>query len=421
MKLFLRVHFINSDFFLNSAYLIANTIINSALGYLFWYILSSQSDAANIGIGSAISSISMLISSLANLGFGYGVIRFIPLLPNDSEKVLNSTLTICGLTSILFSLVFLSGTNHWAPNLDFIIHNIYYILAFVFFNTYFTFSILLDQMLVAGRSGRHVLYKNVIINFFKLLIPYLFVDNFSGINIFLSIGFSSLIGVFICWVFFMPQIFKSYVPRPLLSVKILKLMINYSLGNYIATIMTFAPGFIYPLMVLNYAGPEISAYFYIAWMTTMFLSIIPNGISLSFLVEGSHDEHTVSKNCRNALILSILIAIPGSTAVIFLGKHILNLFGPNYSQQGMQVVPYLAIAIIPQCINSIYQSLNQIRKKIDLVMLQASVTSLIAIFMGWILLRIYGPQGIGMAYALAHFLVSIVVIFPLFKILRAPS
>ena len=73
-----------------------------------------------------------------------------------------------------------------------------------------------------------------------------------------------------------------------------------------------APNLILPIMVLNVLGAEQAAYYYIAYAIAALLFIIPNAISMSLFVEGSHGEalkRTVVKSL--VTIFSLLFPAAG--------------------------------------------------------------------------------------------------------------
>ena len=91
-----------------------------------------------------------------------------------------------------------------------------------------------------------------------------------------------------------------------------------------------APNLILPIMVLNVLGAEQAAYYYIAYAIAALLSMIPNAISTSLFVEGSHGEalkRTVVKSL--AIIFSLLV--PAAALV-------LEVVGAEYAAGGVTIL-----------------------------------------------------------------------------------
>jgi O-antigen/teichoic acid export membrane protein len=219
----------------------------------------------------------------------------------------------------------------------------------------------------------------------------------------------------------LPKTYKGYFPRPAVVKDIMQKVLPYSFANYVANLLNLSPQFIYPLMILNVLGPEYSAFFYITWMMTMVLSVIPNGISQSLLAEGSYDPEKLGRDGRKVLLLSLGISIPAVGSMLLLGGWLLHFFGPGYAQNGTAVMCYLALAVIPQCVNILYITVNQVKKQMHLIIAQTSFLAIVALGGGYWWLGYVGLPGVGMAYLTAHLLLSIVVIRPLWIALKEKS
>jgi O-antigen/teichoic acid export membrane protein len=407
-----------SSLYTNAFYLILNSAVTSLLGFVFWNIMARFFPPGEVGIGSALVAASMLLGALANLGLGAGLTRFLPEAGENRNRLLNASFTLSGIIAAGGSLFYLAGTDYWSPALVFVRGNILLLGFFVIFTAATALSALIDQALVAGRSARYVFWRNTVISLTKLPLPVLAFSQLNGYGIFAGTGAAVAAGVLLAWFMFLPSVYRGYRLRPAQAGYVVKQMLPYSLGNYMANLLNSTPGLIYPLLVLNLLGPEMSAYFYIAWMMTMVLAVIPSGMAQSLFAEGSHDQHELAPNGRRALVLALLLSLPAVGAMALLGGWLLHFFGPGYAENGAVTMRYLALAVIPQCVNVLYMTVNQVKKKVHLVVVQTGVLSAISLGAGYWLLGKFGLNGTGMAYALAHFIVAAVVVWPLLRALR---
>jgi len=229
---------------------------------------------------------------------------------------------------------------------------------------------------------------------------------------------ASAAGIVLTVFLFLPSVYQGYHPRITCSPPLIKSILPYSFANYAANLFNGLPGFLYPLMVINVLGAEQSAYFYIAWMFSMVLAIIPSSFSQSLLAESAYDSANLGRNCLRALLLSLLVAVPAVAALMFLGGWFLSVFGREYSQNGVLVLRYLCISIIPMSVNIIFLTINQVRKRLSLIIIHMAALGTIALVLGYVLLRSYGLPGIGLAFTIAHLLVALVVTIPLVQVIR---
>lgn len=404
-----------STLYNNAFYLMLNHITNSILGFIFWNIMARYFSPEQVGIGSALVAASGLLAILANMGLGACLIRFIPDSGENAGNLINNSFTLVGLVAVLSTFGFLVNIKYLSPELSFINENLFLSIMFLIFTISTSLSTLTDNSLVAGRAAIYIFFKNIIISMIKLPLPIFVFASLNGFGIFAGSGAAFLIGTILAWLLFLPRIYIKYFPRLVLEKKIIQDMLPYSFANYISNLLTFAPQYIFPLMVLNVLGAKESAYLWIAWMMAMVLAIIPSGVAQALFAEGAHNQCTLSNNGRRALKLSLLFSIPAVGAMFLMGRWLLHFFGPGYADYGTVVARYLSLAIIPQCINIIYITINQVKKRLFLIVIQTGAIAFISLGLGWLLLNRIGLPGVGLAYILAHLIVAMVVILPLMR------
>ena len=115
----------------NAFYLMSANAMSAVFGFAFWVIAARFYPAEAVGLASAVIAAVGLLACLANLGFGYGLIRFLPDAGTKSNSLLNSSFTITILASMLVSLIFLGGLGFWSPALLFLHREPLLIAAFI--------------------------------------------------------------------------------------------------------------------------------------------------------------------------------------------------------------------------------------------------------------------------------------------------
>ncbi|SFG22606.1 Membrane protein involved in the export of O-antigen and teichoic acid [Desulfotomaculum arcticum] len=411
----------NSSLYNNAFYLMLNTLSTSLLGFVFWNVMTRFFVPTQVGIGSALVSASSLVGILTGLGLRIGLIRFVPEIRERAVLLINASFTLVGLVSLIGAITYLAGIKYWSPALEFVRENIVFLLLFMFFTVVNALSVLIDGSLIAGRDAKYVFWKNTITSILKMPLPILIFAHLKGFGIFAGVGTGIAVGVFIAWLFFLPKVYKGYFPRPAIAKDIMQKVLPYSFANYTANLLNLSPKYIYPLMVLNILGPENSAYFYIAWMMSMVLSIIPSGISQSLLAEGSHNPKKMGRDGRKVLLLSLGMSIPAVVSMMLFGGWLLHFFGPGYAENGTTVMRYLVLAMIPQCINTLFITINQVKKQTYLIIAQTSFLAIVSLGVAYWLLGRVGLPGIGIAYLTAHMFLSLVIIRPLWIALKEKS
>lgn len=393
----------------NACYLIADTAAVSLLGFAFWVLVAKLYTPTEVGLASATIAAVILLARLSSLGFGYGLIRFLPGAGGRSNTLINSCFTIAGLTSLVVALVFVTGLGFWSPALVYIRQPIFS-TCFVFVTVMYTLFLLIDQTFIARRCAKYVLFKNATAGLLKLAVAVALVVLLSSFGIFASWGLAIFVVTAIALFQFLPRAQRGYVPIPTVCKKTVNNMIHFSLGNHIAELLWFAPLVLFPLMVINILGAETNAYFYIAWIIAQTLFTIPMAISYSLFAEGSHEEGLLWSNTIKSVKLCLLILIPAIVVLLVLGDELLLLFGRSYSESGAILLRILVLSTIPVTINFICLSVMRVKKNTKGVMLVSASIACLALSSGYILMTRIGLPGVGVGWLAAQTVVAITVV-----------
>ena len=399
---------LGTSLYSNAFYLIADTVTVSLLGFAFWALVARLYTAAEVGVASATVAATILLARLSGLGFGYGLIRFLPGAGERASPLINSCFTIAGLTSLVAALIFIAGLNLWSPALLYIRYPGFSIF-FVLLTVAFTLFLLIDQAFIARRRTKFVLFKNATAGMVRILVVVALAAFLGAFGIFASWGLAIFAALAVALFWFLPRVQQGYTPFPIVSREAVSDMFRFSLGNYVAELLWFAPLMLFPLMVVNNLGAEINAYFYIAWAISQMLFAIPMAVSYSLFAEGSYDEHLLRSNTLKSVKLCLLLLVPVIAILLALSDKLLLVFGSSYSENGAALLRVLAISTIPVGINYIGLSVMRVKKNTKGVMLVSASIACLALGSGYILMTNVGLFGIGVAWIATQTLVAIIV------------
>ena len=398
----------------NACYLIADTVVLSLLGVAFWVVVAKLYTPAEVGLASATIAAVVLLARLSGLGFGYGLIRFLPTAGLKSNTLINSCYTIAGLTSLAAAVVFITGLNLWSPALNYIRQPLFSI-SFVLVTVMYTLFLLTDQTFIGRRCARYVLFKNATAGLLKLAAAVAFALWLSTFGIFASWGLAISVALAIALFQFLPQAQPGYVPLPTVSKKTVNDMIHFSLGNHIAELLWLAPLLLFPLMVINVLGAKTNAYFYITWIIAQTLFTIPQAISYSLFAEGSHEEGLLRAHTIKSVKLCLLTLLPLIMVLLVLSDKLLLFFGRSYSESGAILLGILALSAIPVTINFISLSVMRVKKNARGVVLASASVACLALGSGYILMTRVGLPGVGLGWIAAQTVVAIAVVLLLYR------
>lgn len=406
-------HF-NIPFYSNAYYLMIGSGAGAIFGFVFWIIAARLYEPADVGSAAAAISATALLATVSMLGLGFGMIRFLPTRGVKASSTINSCLSIAGLTSLVVASIFLVGLEIWSPALLFIRQHPIFVASFILFTIAWTLFSLLDTVFIASRNTKPVFIKIAINGLLKVAILIPLAAFFNVFSIFGSVMIAALITILVTLFWLLPSVQDGYKPLPIIKKKLVGDLINYSLSNYVANLLLFAPGMIFPLIVVNILGAETNAYFFIAWTVANLLLLIPIAVSASLFAEGSYDESMLLLNARRALKLVLLFLLPIILLIFGIGDKLLLLFGEVYSESGTRLLWILALAVIPYSVNLLYLVIKRVTMDMRRVILVSAGIFCLAIGLGYFLTGAMGLLGIGVGWLGANSAVAIVIILLFF-------
>lgn len=398
-----------SPLYSNAFYLMANSAANSGLGFIFWNVMAGLFPATEVGVGSTLVAAAGLVVNLGNLGLGIGLLRFVPEAGSErAGQFVNAVFTLAVTVTVVLALVYLSGLNFWTPALAFIREDMRLAVLFIFCAAALGLCDLVDYSLMARRATRYVLWKNLLVSLTKLFLPALFFGRLGGPGIFVSFGIAAAAGVSFALIRLLPRVYPGYIPRPRFSFGEVRSILPYSTVNYLAVLFNGATGMVLPLLVLHGLGAEYSAYFYLAWMMSNTVGLMVSGIAVSLFVEGSYNPALLAWQTRRSLVLAWLLLLPVTAGIYLLAPHFLVILGDDYTRNCTGVVRILILANFPTALNILYLTVNRVRGRLYLIILQAGFTTVLTLGLArWLMFR-YGLVGVGLAHTCAQLFVFLV-------------
>lgn len=181
--------------YLNSIFMIASTGVLAAFGFIFWIFVARIFPVENIGIATSLISVMTLISDITLLGFNISLIYYLPKTQRKNDMITSSNILII-ITTIIFSIIFLSGLNVFSPPLLFMQSNIVYMLLFILFMIGAALNIIIEVIFMAYRAASNILIKNVVLSILKLLFPILLIS-FGAFGIFSAFSLATLLSAIV--------------------------------------------------------------------------------------------------------------------------------------------------------------------------------------------------------------------------------
>ena len=395
-----------SSLYRNAFFLVLNSVIMSGFGFLFWSLNTRFFDSNDVGLALTLISSMSLIGTISLLGFDDALIRFIGKSDKKNVKI-SAVYSLCIISSLIFSVIFVIFIKSLAPGISLLTNNYFFMALFIIFTIIWTLFILTDGIFIAFRESKYTLIKNSIFSVLKLLLPFVLF----GLG-FVAMYYSWTIAAIIALLITILLVPKKLFHKPRISVNfdVIKHMFLFSFSNYIMRILLSAPGLLLPLIITNSLSAEKTAYFYVAWMISDLISVIPNSISMSFFAEASYEEGDINNKIKKAIKISYIFIIPILIFVLLFSNFILGFFGESYASNSSSLLKILAIASIPAALNTLFITVNKVRKNIKKLIFVGVYFFVVFLSLVFILVKRYDILGVGIAWLITNIIFSLFVL-----------
>lgn len=392
----------------NSLALMFNSAIGAFFGLLFWIVAARTLPVKDIGLATAVIAAASLIVGLSRVGLDAGLVRYLPESKNKNE--LYSTIVMVTLVlALVLTAVFMLGIKIFSPALSFLREG-WFLLVFFEYIAVLSISSVQNIAFISIRRADLSLFQNLLLG---VRIPILLL--IAGLGVFgvvSSLGIAYLI-IFAFGAFVLRRYGLSFARS--FDIASIRKMLKFSLGNYSAGIFMMTPVTIIPIMIVNTIGAEEGAYFYVAYSVASLLFMVPNAVSTSLFVEGSHNL-PLKENVLKSVIFILIFLIPVLIMIFLFGDQVLLLFSKEYSEQSFEMLQLLAVSSVFSAVTSIFISIKKIQKDVRMINYVTFVLSVMIIGFGYVALLRYGLLGLGYAWLGANVAVCIMVIWVILRI-----
>ena len=381
----------------NSFLIMLASISASAFGFIFWILAAKLYPKEDVGVAIALISSQSLLILFSRFGLDQSIIRFFP--KKDKGKVFNTSAIITTLFAVLFGAVFIIGIDIWSPELSMIRRCVFLYLLVLAVNS---ITSLAGISFIALRKAKYYFFQSLLAGSrIAFLFPLVF---FGALGIFSSVGISFILAL----VFSLFLLVKSGIKSTGIDKKFLNDAFHFSAGNYIAGLLIIAPNQILPIMVLNVLGTREAAHYYIAFMIASLLFTIPNAISTSLFVEGSHGE-ALKKTTLKSIFAIFSLLTPAVIILYFFGEFILKLIGKDYVASVLNVLKVMTLSSFFVAVCRIYFSIKRVQKDIKGLILLSALIFALLLGLAYTFMLKFGIVGVGYAWIVSYGLGSLIV------------
>lgn len=349
----------------NAYALMLNTVVNSGFGLLYWIFAARTFDAADVGRGSALVSLMMLVSVLTQLNFGQALIRFLPRAGTSSTALVRRAYAVSAGFAVLGAALVMAYCHLLLAPGDPLHVSAGFGAWFVVSTAAWSIFNLQDAALTGLRSATWVVLENGVYGVVKLVLLVVVAQT------------SLADGVFVSWTLpviallvpFGILIFRRLLPRhsaesaPDQQVPDRRALTRYMAGDYTGQVFTQATSSFLPVLVVALLGPAQAAFLLPAQTVFIAMNLLQTSITSSLVVEGARDQARAHRFAASILKRIAVTVLPGSVIVALAAPLLLSLYGAQYRANATTLLVLLMASMFPRVVVTLYMTMSRLQNR----------------------------------------------------------
>jgi len=396
--------------------LIANTGGTAVLGFVYWVVVAHLYSRQTLGRASALISALILLSSFTQLNLNNALPRFLPGAGRSSGRLIAYSYGVSSLAALPVAAGFVLLMPRLSAQWRFLTDSRLLALLFVLAALVWGIFALEDAALTGLRRAEVVPVENLAYGIIKLVAVICVARVLPASGIFVSWAVPLFLVIPIVNVL----IFRRYVPAEVAVDGGFRVgqVVRFTSVDYLAALSTQAYGSVLPLMVLSILGPAANGSFYIAWTISVGLGLVAGNFGMSLMVEAAAAPHRLHELTRGISARCALVTILGAAVVSAAARPILHIYGAAYAGHAVSLLVLLALGTIPRAAVIITWSLDRIAGRVGRAAITQAALAIIVLAGSEYLIKGFGIDGIGYAWAAGNFVIALVRLPTLVKALR---
>jgi O-antigen/teichoic acid export membrane protein len=376
--------------------LVVGKLFTLGLGFLAWLVAARLFEQADVGLASGAVAAMMFCVQLALFGAGAAVITLLPRFERDPAELLDTSITIVAIVSLICAGLFLTLASSLFQELGTIGASPAYVLAFLVMTSAGTIGVLQDQISTSFHRGDQVLVRGVVTGTVTLAMLGAFsvlTDQSGALPILLAWAIGNLIPVLVGFVQ-LRRMTVRYRYRPRVDWTLAALTSRIGFPNWVLTLLERAPGSLLPIFVTELLSPDANAAWYAAWMMAWVVYVVPIQVGLSLFAEAARQPQELKRAVRSGILTSLAIGVVAAAGAAVIGPYLLAFLGSGYADAGTGPLRILLLAVVPFTFVQAFYSVSRARQQLKETILIGILSGIVGVGGAALVGRSYGLNGI---------------------------
>jgi O-antigen/teichoic acid export membrane protein len=396
--------------------LMLTTVVNAALGLLFWVAAARLYPADVVGLGAGGISAMQLVAAVGWVGLIYTLMRYMPVAGRFRRRLLAGAYVAGVGTSLPIAVVLVVALARWfeVPYVGSSAINGFVFCAAVATWVVFTLQ---DAALIGLRRPGVVTVENLLYGLLKLVLL-LSLSSLSDPWVILGVWAGSALVCVIAVNGFISRHPLMADPADPPAGPSKRTIARFSVGHTAAATINAIPDYLVPLLVLSYLDPAANAFYYAAWSVSLSVRTLSVNVTSALMVEASYGYEALGQLLRKAGRLFAFVLAPTMAFVLLAADQIMRLFGADYADEGSAVLRLFALSLVPFTIVTLALALDRLRERFADALLISAVATATTVGLDLVLIPAQGASGAALGWLCGQSAAAGVALFSLWRGLK---
>ena len=378
--------------------LLANVVVNGALGLAFWLAAARLYPSAVVGTASATISAMILSAGIGWFGWQFVLIRYLPVAGRASRKLLIwcylVAIMVAVPAAVVVGLLGPQAVQTAAGPTILAVSGIVWVI----------FS-LQDPALIGLRRASLVPVENAAFGIAKLIAIVVLTSSQDPMAIFgawvvSAAIIAAVVNVTVLW----PELSAAQGTGHLPGTGALA---RFGMAQHAASVVAALPDSLVPLIVIGMLGESANAQYYAAWTVAFSLRLM--AVNLANVYTSRAADRMSRDRARSELrpLAFGLVSVLVLGGLVFAGPVML-LFGTEYAA-GVPVLRWMALGLIPFAYVTLVAAHQRVEGRSAIALVAGSIATLVTLILDVLLLPAVGIQATGIAWLTGWSVAAIVV------------
>jgi O-antigen/teichoic acid export membrane protein len=411
--------FVRSPIGIAAGALVGGQLIRMLGGVAFWGIATRSFPASRIGIAASAVAALMICVQLAVLGAGSSVIRLYPNAARQGD-LLAAAFKLVLIASCVVAGVFILLSAFLLTHLETIGRTPLFASAFFVACMLGACNLLGNEASVAMMRPASILIRAALLSTVMLAIV-------SAASVALPARSEV---IFACWaagelaaallLIVHLRARPASAARRLARVK-MQQVVSKGVANQVITVADRVPPMLLTILVTQLLSPELSAYWYAAWMAALSVFFIPIYSGTALFADLVRAGQVEARRVRATALRALAVAGAAALGVALLSHRILDFFGRGYAAHGERPLQLLLAAVVSVTVVQTYFAVCRATDHLREAGLTAVVTAIFGLGLaGWFGHR-YGLNGVAGAWVGCETAAAVWALWRTRRLTRRPS